>query len=147
VSAADGQPPQPRTTPIPVTEVPCVQMLSAGVAIVEDRPRTLSTGLTAEALRAASVDDARLRGLELNGSKDGRTSRQLQWLMLTILGWSTLKNSRESKIVAICVPRPGVEPGLRPRASHEQSRSKRPNIIEVFDLRPSLPVGLFCPHL
>src|SRR5262249_9771819 len=73
VSASDGQPVQPRTTPIPVTDVPCVQVLSTGVAIGEDRPRSLSTGLTGEARRAASVEGARLRGLELNGAKDGRT--------------------------------------------------------------------------
>jgi len=73
VPAADGEAPQPRTAPIPVTDVPCVQMLSAGIAIVEDRPKPPSTGLTAEALKLASVEGARLRGLELNGTKDGKT--------------------------------------------------------------------------
>src|SRR5271165_1759873 len=48
-------------------------MLSAGIAIVEDRPKPPSTGLTAEALKLASVEGARLRGLELNGTKDGKT--------------------------------------------------------------------------
>jgi hypothetical protein len=73
VPAADGDPPQPRTAPIPINEVPCVQMLSTEVAIVEDRPKALSAGLTAEALKAASVEGARLRGLELSTAKDGKT--------------------------------------------------------------------------
>ena len=71
VPSADGV--QPRTAPIPVTEVPCVQMLSAGVAIMEDRPKLPSTGLTAEALRLAGAEGVRLRGLELNGTKGGKT--------------------------------------------------------------------------
>ena len=62
VPAANGDPPQSRTAPIQINEVPCVQMLSTEVAIVEDRPKALSAGLTAEALKAASVEGARLRG-------------------------------------------------------------------------------------
>jgi hypothetical protein len=73
VPAENGDPPQPRTAPIPIDEVPCVKMLSAGVAIVEERPKALSTGLTADALKAASAEGARLRGLELNAAKDGKT--------------------------------------------------------------------------
>jgi hypothetical protein len=45
------------------------------------------------------------------------------------------------------VPRPGVEPGLRPRAKHGHYRPNRPNIIEVFDDRRLLRVGPFYPHL
>jgi hypothetical protein len=73
VPGANGDSPQPRTAPIPIEEVPCVKMLSAGVAIVEDRPKALSTGLTTDALKAASVEGARLRGLELSAAKDGKT--------------------------------------------------------------------------
>lgn len=73
VPAANNEPPQPRSAPIPINEVPCVQMLSAGVAIVEDRPKAPLTGLTADALKAASVEGARLRGLELSAAKDGKT--------------------------------------------------------------------------
>jgi hypothetical protein len=73
VPGANGDSPQPRTAPIPINEVPCVRMLSTGVAIVEDRPKALSTGLTADALKAASVEGARLRGLELSTAKDGKT--------------------------------------------------------------------------
>ncbi|MBV8359231.1 MAG: NgoFVII family restriction endonuclease [Deltaproteobacteria bacterium] len=64
---------QPRTAPIPMTEVPCVRTLTAGVAIVEERPKLPSTGLTAEALRLAGTEGARLRGLELDGTKAGKT--------------------------------------------------------------------------
>jgi hypothetical protein len=71
VPSVDGV--QPRTAPIPVTEVPCVQMLSTGVAIMEDRPKPASTGLTAEALRLAGTEGVRLRGLELDGTKGGKT--------------------------------------------------------------------------
>ena len=71
VTSADGV--QPRTAPIPMTEVPCVQVLSAGVAIMEDRPKLPSTGLTAEALRLAGAEAVRLRGLELDGTKGGKT--------------------------------------------------------------------------
>ena len=73
VPANDGEDPKPRTAPIPVSEVPCVQMLAGGIAIVEERPKAQATGLTAEALKAASAEGARLRGLELNSAKDGRT--------------------------------------------------------------------------
>ena len=72
VPSAEGETLKPRTAPIPVAEVPCVRMLASGVAIVEDRPKVPSTGLTAEALRLAGVEGARLRGLELNGTKDGK---------------------------------------------------------------------------
>ena len=64
---------QPRTAPIAVTEVPCVQMLSTSVAIVEERPKLPSTGLTVEALKLAGTEGARLRGLELDGTKSGKT--------------------------------------------------------------------------
>ena len=63
---------QPRTAPIPVTEVPCVQMLSAGVAVVEDRPK-LPSGLTVEALKLAGAEGIRLRGLELKETRGGKT--------------------------------------------------------------------------
>ena len=73
VPAVDGTGPQPRTAPIPVTEVPCVQMLAAGVAIIEERPKLPSTGLTAQALKLATIEGTRLRGLELDGMKGGKT--------------------------------------------------------------------------
>lgn len=67
-----GGPLEPRTAPVPLTEVPCVQVLSSGVTILEERPKLPSTGLTSEALRAATLEGARLRGLELDRAKDGR---------------------------------------------------------------------------
>jgi hypothetical protein len=71
-SAQDGAL-EPRTAPIPAAEVPCVQMLSAGVAIIEDRPKMPSAGLTPEALKLAGIEGARLRGLEVEAAKNGRT--------------------------------------------------------------------------
>jgi len=47
-------------------------MLSAGVVIVEDRPKLPSTRLTTEALKLAGVEGSRLRGLEPSGTKDGK---------------------------------------------------------------------------
>ncbi len=73
VPSGEGGAPQPRTAPIPGTEVPCVQMLSAEVAIIEDQAKFPSTGLTAEALKVAGVEGVRLRGLELEASKNGKT--------------------------------------------------------------------------
>jgi hypothetical protein len=73
VPYAEGGAPQPRTAPIPATEVPCVQMLSAGVAIIEDRLKLPSTGLTADALKVAGIEGVRLRGLELEATKNGKT--------------------------------------------------------------------------
>src|SRR5208282_2604305 len=73
VPSSDSEAPEPRTAPILVTDVPCVKTLSAEVAIVEERLKLPSTGLTAEALKLAGVEGARLRGLELNGTKDGKT--------------------------------------------------------------------------
>ena len=70
--ASNAEPPEPRTAPVPLTEVPCVQILSSGVTILEERPKLPSTGLTSEALRAATLEGARLRGLELDRAKDGR---------------------------------------------------------------------------
>ena len=70
--SSNGAPLEPRTAPVPLTEVPCVQVLSSGVTILEERPRLPSTGLTPEALRAAALEGARLRGLELDRAKDGR---------------------------------------------------------------------------
>lgn len=69
---SDGSDLQPRTAPIPLTEVPCVQVLSSGVTILEERPKLPSSGLTSDALRAATLEGARLRGLELERAKDGR---------------------------------------------------------------------------
>jgi hypothetical protein len=71
VPSVDGV--QPRTAPIPVTEVPCVQMLAGGVAIVEERPKLPSSSLTAEALKLAGIEGVRLRGIELDGTKGGKT--------------------------------------------------------------------------
>jgi hypothetical protein len=65
---------QPRTAPVPLTEVPCVQVLSSGVTILEERTKPLSNGLSSEALRAATLEGARLRGLELERAKDGRVA-------------------------------------------------------------------------
>ncbi|MGC1398290.1 hypothetical protein [Candidatus Binatus sp.] len=42
------------------------------MAIVEERPKFPSTGLMADALKLAAVEGARLRGLELDGVKDGK---------------------------------------------------------------------------
>jgi len=72
VPASNGAPPEPRTAPVPLNEVPCVQVLSSGVTILEERPKLPSTGLTSEALRAATLEGARLRGLEMDRAKDGR---------------------------------------------------------------------------
>lgn len=63
---------EPRTAPVPLTEVPCVQVLSSSVTILEERPKLPSSGLTSEALRAATMEGVRLRGLELERAKDGR---------------------------------------------------------------------------
>lgn len=72
VQAPDDAALEPRTAPVPLSEVPCVQVLSSGVTILEERPKLPSTGLTSEALRAATLEGARLRGLELDRAKDGR---------------------------------------------------------------------------
>lgn len=69
---SDGVPLEPRTAPVPLTEVPCVQVLSSGVTILEERSKLPSSGLTSEALRAATMEGTRLRGLELERAKDGR---------------------------------------------------------------------------
>jgi hypothetical protein len=69
---SDGARLEPRTAPIPLTEVPCIQVLSSGVTILEERPKLPSTGLTSEAIRAAALEGARLRGLEFDRAKDGR---------------------------------------------------------------------------
>ena len=98
VPSADGV--QPRTAPIPVTEVPCVQMLSAGVAIMEDRPKLPSTGLTAEALRLAGAEGVRLRGLELNGTKAAR--RSLPLIFLSCLSRASDRPDRRHQRRAHC---------------------------------------------
>jgi hypothetical protein len=98
VPSVDGV--QPRTAPIPVTEVPCVQMLAGGVAIVEERPKLPSTSLTAEALKLAGIEGVRLRGIELDGTKGGKTVitttsffgrtapiRSLQAMAPATIGW------------------------------------------------------------
>jgi len=65
VTSPDGEVLQPRTAPVLITQVPCVQTLSTGVAIVEERPKFPSTGLTADALKLAGVEGARLRSNRL----------------------------------------------------------------------------------
>jgi hypothetical protein len=72
VQAPDDAALEPRTAPVPLSEVPCVQLLSSGVTILEERPKLPSFSLTSEALRAATMEGARLRGLELERAKDGR---------------------------------------------------------------------------
>jgi hypothetical protein len=70
--ANNGTPLEPRSAPVPLTEVPCVQVLSSGITILEERPKLPATGLTSEALRAATLEGTRLRGLQLDRAKDGR---------------------------------------------------------------------------
>jgi NgoFVII-like restriction endonuclease len=54
--ASNDAPLEPRTAPVPLTEVPCVQVLSSSVTILEERPKLPSNGLTSEALRAATME-------------------------------------------------------------------------------------------
>jgi hypothetical protein len=48
-------------------------MLSTGVAIVEERPKLRSSGLTAEALRLAGTDGASCAGSSSTGRKGSKT--------------------------------------------------------------------------
>jgi hypothetical protein len=47
----------------------------------------------------------------------------------------------------LCMPRPGVEPGLARDANHDHCRSTKPNIIEAYGGRRLLRLGLLFPHL
>jgi hypothetical protein len=70
--AKDG-PPEARTAPLQLEEVPIVRVLNAGVAVVEQPPRPVPPGFAADALRAAATLGAELKDLALPKDKSGRT--------------------------------------------------------------------------
>ncbi len=71
-SGKDGAP-AVATDPVAVTDVPCVRVLKAGVAVVEEARRNPVPDLSAAALREAGRLGAELQSLALDRNKSGAT--------------------------------------------------------------------------
>jgi hypothetical protein len=69
---ADGSP-APRETPLALDEVPIVRVLNAGLALVDQPPRSMPSGFAADVLRQAATIGAELKDLVLPKDKAGRT--------------------------------------------------------------------------
>jgi hypothetical protein len=69
---ADGSQ-APRDTPLKLDEVPIVRVLNAGIALVDQPPRSMPAGFATDALRQAALIGAELKDLVLPKDKAGRT--------------------------------------------------------------------------
>src|SRR5271166_1326397 len=75
-----------RETPLALEEVPIVRALKAGLALVDDAPRSVPAGFAAEALRAAAAFGAELKELALPKDKAGRTVLNAASMLRVIRG-------------------------------------------------------------
>jgi hypothetical protein len=62
-----------RETPLALEEVPIVRVLKAGVALVDEAPRPVPPGFTADQMRTAAALGAELKDLALPKDRAGRT--------------------------------------------------------------------------
>ena len=62
-----------RETPLSLDEIPIVRALNAGLVVMDEAPRSMPAGFTADALRQAAVIGAELKDLVLPKDKAGRT--------------------------------------------------------------------------
>ena len=62
-----------RQTPLALDEVPIVRVLNAGLALIDQPPRSLPPGFATDALRSAAALGAELKDLALPKDKAGRT--------------------------------------------------------------------------
>ena len=83
--AADGSR-GAREAPLALEEVPIVRALKAGLALVDDAPRSVPAGFAAEALRAAAALGAELKELALPKDKAGRTVLNAASMLRVIRG-------------------------------------------------------------
>ncbi|HKM83917.1 MAG TPA: phospholipase D-like domain-containing protein [Candidatus Acidoferrum sp.] len=75
-----------RETPLALEEVPIVRALKAGLALVDEAPRSVPAGFAAEALRAAAALGAELKELALPKDKAGRTVLNAASMLRVIRG-------------------------------------------------------------
>src|SRR5208283_5130602 len=75
-----------RETPLALEEVPIVRALKAGLALVDEAPRSVPAGFAAEAMRAAAALGAELKELALPKDKAGRTVLNAASMLRVIRG-------------------------------------------------------------
>lgn len=77
-------PPEPRKSGVDLNDTPVARVVKAGAVILEEAPRSVSTGFTAEAIKEAEKLGAELRDLNLPKTKSGQTMINAQSLVRAI---------------------------------------------------------------